>query len=122
MKTIGLILVLILPQVLAKPYSEEEMDLETLKWYNLFYEEAVALMELIEHGQGQDHGKASSKPSMTMTKILKANNPGPLGMNHPIVIKDEMKATKDIWDDFEWKGFGPSTTRPFTPFDFRIIG
>ena len=121
MKTIfGLVLVYLV-FTLAKPYSKEEMDLETLKWSELFEREASALMELI----GQVKEEEPSDESMILNEFLIAYHPDPLDMIHPIVIKDEMKKTKDVWDGFQspWTGFGPSTTRrPFTPFDFRIIG
>ena len=121
MKTIfGLILVYLV-FTLGKPLSKEELDLETLKWSALFEREASALVELI----GQVKEEEESDQSTILDKFLNAYHPDPLDMIHPIIIKDEMKETKDIWDSFEWPwaGFGPSSTRrPFTPFDFRIIG
>ena len=106
---------------LAKPYSKEELDLEKLKWSALFHREASELMELI----GQVYEEEPSDQSMILNEFFNAYHPDPPDMIHPIVIKDERKETKNVWDNFEWPwtGFGPSTTRrPFTPFDFRIIG
>ena len=125
---LAFILTFILP-FLAEPMSKEELDLETMKWADMFYEEAFALLNLMEKENGQTK-EPSGSPTI-LNRILKINPPGPLAVFHPIFIKDEMKATKDVWDKFEWRDRTPSTPKPylkpprpreFTPLQFRIIG
>ena len=46
----------------------------------------------------------------------------PFASFHPTSIKDKGKDLKQDWQDFEFKGFGPSVRRRFGFMDLRIIG
>ena len=72
----------------------------------------------------REHEKASK--SIMLSKPLKETKAGPLASNRPVFIKsDDRKEVKESWDGFDpdyWKLTGPSTRRPFTYMDIRIIG
>ena len=71
-----------------------------------------------------EHEKASK--AFMLSKLLKETKPGPLASNRPVFVKDDdRKAVKESWDVFDpnyWKLTAPSTRRPFTYLDIRIIG
>ena len=72
----------------------------------------------------REHGEASK--AIMLSKLLKETEPGPLASNRPVFVKDDYrKAVKESWDVFDpnyWKLTAPSTRRPFTYLDIRIIG
>ena len=73
----------------------------------------------------REHEKKASKAIM-LSKLLKETKPGPLASNRPVFVKDDdRKVVKESWDGFDpyyWKLTAPSTRRPFTYLDIRIIG
>ena len=46
----------------------------------------------------------------------------PFASFHPTTIGSKGKELRQDWQDFEFKGFGPSVNRRFGSMDFRIIG
>ena len=72
----------------------------------------------------REHEKASKV--IMLSKLLKETKPGPLASNRPVFVKDDdRKVVKESWDGFDpyyWKLTAPSTRRPFTYLDIRIIG
>ena len=72
----------------------------------------------------REHEKASKV--IMLSKLLKETKPGPLASNRPVFVKDDdRKVLKESWDGFDpyyWKLTAPSTRRPFTYLDIRIIG
>ena len=72
----------------------------------------------------REHEKASK--AIMLSKLLKETKPGPLASNRPVFVKDDDRtAVKESWDVFDpnyWKLTAPSTRRPFTYLDIRIIG
>ena len=59
-----------------------------------------------------------------MNNVQGINVPRPLAEFHPIRISNENGDVKKGWDDFDWKWWfvNSKARRPFTPFDFKIIG
>ena len=58
-----------------------------------------------------------------LNKVPRISTPRPGVALYPFIIREDMKILKNKWKKFEWKGFGPAIpSKPFTPFDFRIIG
>ena len=58
-----------------------------------------------------------------LNKVPRISTPRPGVALYPFIIREDMKILKNKWKKFEWEGFGPAIpSKPFTPFDFRIIG
>ena len=125
MKAFALFLVLSLTTqgLQAKPIQnpEEKMSLEMQRHKIGLITKVLRALELSAWMSYALLPKESGSPKV-LNKIPNIGNLKPLAIFHPTEVKEEMKEVKENWKDFEFKGFGPSTPRPFSPFDFRIIG
>ena len=125
MKVFALLLVLSLTTqgLQAKPIQklEEKMSLEAQRHNIDLITKVLRALELSAWMSYALLPKVSGSPKV-LNKIPNIGNMKPLAIFHPTEVKEEMKEVKENWTDFEFKGFGPSTPRPFSPFDFRIIG
>ena len=101
-----------------QPNQEEFQEENQVQLKNLIWSlrKASALV-----GQSYQEALTGPKPkSMMMNKIPGLNLPRPSKSFYPFEIRNQ--ELKGKWDDFEYKGLGPVTSRPFTYLDLRIIG
>ena len=93
--------------------EENQVQLKNLLWS---LRKASALV-----GQSYQEALTGPKPKpMMMNKIPGLNLPRPSKSFYPFEIRNQ--ELKGKWDEFEYKGLGPVTPRPFTYLDLRIIG
>ena len=101
-----------------QPNQEEFQEENQVQLKNLIWSlrKASALV-----GQSYQEALTGPKPkSMMMNKIPGLNLPRPSKSFYPFEIRNQ--ELKGKWDEFEYKGLGPVTPRPFTYLDLRIIG
>ena len=115
---LAICLVIAMAQAVPVKESEKiiltEKQLEDLLW-------SMKTISLIGQSYMEEFGKPKSRPKM-MNKIQGTHLPRPSVAFHPFRIAKGSKELKEQWNGFEFKGFGPVTSRPFTYLDLRIIG